>query len=240
MKKRALVVTDNTYLYESFKRIAESLARDYCDFDYRFSPKNTQFTPTAEFHALDVKTEVESILNLYNLVISLHCKQLVPAELHTRIRCINIHPGLNPHNRGWFPQVFSIINKKPLGATIHEIDSEIDHGPIIDQAVVPIHSWDTSLTAYNRVMEAELHLIERRLIDIIDGDYKTTQVTEEGNLNLKKDFDQLCRLDLKEEATVGAVIDRLRATTHGDYRNSYFIDESGQKVFVMLQIEKAN
>ncbi len=74
-----------------------------------------------------------SFFDKYILFISLHCKQIFPQRLTDNYRCINIHPGYNPYNRGWFPQVFSILNKNTAGVTIHEIDQELDHGPIIYQ-----------------------------------------------------------------------------------------------------------
>ena len=61
---------------------------------------------------------------------------------------------------------------------------------------------------------------------------------EDGTVNYKADFGALCELDRDEATTVGALLDRLRATTHGDFRNSFFIDESGNKVYVRLSLEK--
>ncbi|MCB1121739.1 MAG: dTDP-4-amino-4,6-dideoxyglucose formyltransferase [Verrucomicrobiae bacterium] len=235
---RILVLTDNQFLHESFRKIVKEWELADADFDYRFSPSNKEIRPSPDFFPLNVKTDSNQIVDTYNLVISLHCKQLFPPELVNRVRCVNVHPGYNPHNRGWYPQVFSIINKLPLGATIHEIDVELDHGPIIDQLEVPVYSWDTSLSAYERVLEAELHLLRKQLKEIVQGTYDSHQLQEEGNINFKKDFSNLCHLNLKEKTTVGGLIDRLRATSHGDFRNSYFLDENGHRVYVRVILEK--
>jgi len=174
----------------------------------------------------------------FDLVISAHCKQLFPAEMVRTVRCINIHPGLNPHNRGWFPQVFSILNGLPVGATIHEIDEQLDHGAIIAQEEVPVHAWDTSKDVYDRVQKAEISLLREHLPTILSGTYKTTLPATEGNINLKKDFNSLLRLDVNEQMTMGQAIDRLRALTHLPYRNAYFIDpKSGKKVFVSIYLQ---
>ena len=53
---------------------------------------------------LNVHKQVSNITKNYNLVMSIHCKQLFPTELVNNVRCVNVHPGLNPYNRGWFPQ----------------------------------------------------------------------------------------------------------------------------------------
>jgi methionyl-tRNA formyltransferase len=241
--KRILVLSDNLYLVEKF--IAIYLAKGFSkeQITIAFSPNGS---PLKEIQiigglipvALNVKTEFAKVIENYELVFSIHSKQIFPAELVQKVRCINVHPGLNPYNRGWFPQVFSILNKLPLGATIHEIDEELDHGKIIVQKEVPVYANDTSLTAYNRVQEAEVVLLEMYLDSIIGGEYESKPMPEKGNLNLKSDFNKLCGLDLAKTQTIGETIDLLRALTHGDYKNAWFIDEkTGNKIFVSIDLE---
>ena len=76
--RKVLVLTDNFHLYCEFRDIAKE--EEYADvaFDYRYSPKNKQIEPSHEFFPLDVKTELETIVATYDLVISLHCKQFFP------------------------------------------------------------------------------------------------------------------------------------------------------------------
>ena len=238
MHRNILVITDNLRLFNEFKKIVSGLKLKSIHFDYACSPFNQDFEAIKEFVcSVDVKTEWFSLSKTYDLIISLHCKQKFPASLVRKVKCINIHPGLNPHNRGCYPHVFSIINKLPLGATIHEIDEDIDHGAIIAQQEVPLYSWDTSLTAYDRVVEAELSLIKENLSRIVLGEYESTPMQHNGNVNLRQNFDALCKIDLSEVATFGEVIDRLRALTHSDYKNAYFIDKTGTKVFVSIDLE---
>ncbi len=235
---RVLVITDNLFIYENFKTITAELGMiDF--FSYRYSITNSafkkKFSESTDFKPIDIKKEILDSEE-YDLLISAHSKQLFPAELVRKIKCINIHPGLNPNNRGWFPQVFSILNGLPLGATIHEIDELIDHGPIIAQKEVEVYPWDTSLTAYNRVLETEIELLKGNIEKIISGDYKAVPPEREGNLNLKKDFDNLCRLNLDEVGRFEDFLNRLRALTHGEYKNAFFI-KGDKKVFVKLDLE---
>jgi methionyl-tRNA formyltransferase len=236
---RALVITDNPFLREQFQAIATSHEIGGL-FVYRSSPLDetlqSQHRQT-DCCPLNIETDWPWITGNFDLVISLHCKQIFPPQLVRAVRCINVHPGLNPYNRGWYPQVFSIINKLPLGATIHEIDEKLDHGSIIAQEQVEVFSWDTSLTAYNRVIQAELRLIRDNLVHIARGDYYPLTVREEGNLNSRADFRHLCKLDLEERDTLRTFLDRLRALTHGDCHNAYFIDKAGKKVFVRIQLD---
>jgi methionyl-tRNA formyltransferase len=236
---KTLVITDNEFLLNQFVSIAERLhLEDLTTINYMCSPSNSALIDKG-CKPVDVKQSWQTLIaNDIDLIISLHCKQLFPKGLVEAIRCINIHPGYNPYNRGWYPQVFSIINKLPLGATIHQIDAQLDHGPIIAQKRVEVTSDDTSLTAYNKILNIELDLIEEHIVQIINNEYQAITPFDEGNINLKRDFNKLLKIDLNEVARVGDVIDRLRALTHGDYNNAYFEDDDGDIVFINLRLTK--
>lgn len=234
--KRILVITDNSALKAALEEIiAESSDLKACDWTYRHSPASVGLDGGDKFKAIDVKKEIDEIVGCFDLVISLHCKQLFPERLVRTVRCINVHPGYNPHNRGWFPQVFAILNGLPHGATIHEMDALLDHGGIIARQQVRLHSWDTSLTAYEKVIKAELALLREWLPKIVSHDYKPQQMEHAGNLNLIKDFRALCPLDLQAHGTFKEFYDKLRALSHEPYWNAYFVDEKGCRVYVRLQ-----
>ena len=239
--KTLLVISDNPFLIHAFYQLTSRV--DGLTVDYSCTKSNTALlndpSLPVKITAVEVKKSYEAIAARYDLVLSLHCKQLFPAEMVSRVKCINVHPGYNPYNRGWFPQVFSILNKLPVGATIHEIDAMLDHGPIIARRQVKANSWDTSIDIYDRVQQLEVELLSEHLESILQGTYNIIKPEEEGNINLKKDFNELCRLDLSENVTMGQAIDRLRALTHGKYANAFYIDaETGSKVFVKIYLKK--
>jgi dTDP-4-amino-4,6-dideoxyglucose formyltransferase len=227
--KKTLILTDNLQACE----LALELNRLHGGIDVRQSPNGH----LAEIPRLNIRDSIPMVISTYNLILSIHCKQFFPAELVNGIRCVNIHPGLNPYNRGWFPQVFSIINGLPSGVTIHEIDEKIDHGPIITQKEYKIESWDTSDSAYEKIMAIERELLLKNFVAIRDQTYKATVPKEEGNINYKKDFENLKQIDLRQHGTYGEFINRLRALTHHNYKNAYFIDNSGTKVFITINLE---
>jgi methionyl-tRNA formyltransferase len=244
MMKNILLLTDNEELLNRFKKLIEEKKLDKSNnflFNYAYSPNNKAFIEkyqNAEWiKPLKVTEDIDFLINEYDLIVSLHCKQIFPSELVEKVKCINIHPGLNPNNRGWFPQVFSIINGLPCGATIHEIDEKLDHGPIICQKEVIIEMYDTSLTAYDKILNAEIELLNDNFENILKLEYETF-TKDEGNLNLKKDFDALCEIDINQNDTFRNHINKLRALTHGDYANAYFIDEKGNKIFLKLEMRK--
>jgi len=187
---------------------------------------------------INIKENIDYLIEKFDLIISAHCKQIFPQELIDNVKCINIHPGLNPFNRGWFPQVFSIINKLPVGATIHEMDNEVDHGPIIIQKEVPIYSYDTSETIYNRILETEQILFENVIENILHDKYEMTIPMNEGNVNWKKDFNDMCQINIKETYSGQEFIDLLRALTHGNYNNAYFYDDDGNKIYMKIILQK--
>ena len=230
------VFTDNSYIYEGFSALLPRFKEH--TFDFFYSPWNRAFSPRENFRPLRLKDQGRDFYESYDLFLSLHSKQLFPTELVENHLCINVHPGLNPFNRGWFPQVFSILNGLPCGVTIHKMDAELDHGPILWQEEVPLFASDTSKDVYDRILKKELELLENHLGDLLAGNFSLTPMPHEGNINYKADFDALCRIDRDEPATYGAVIDRLRALTHAPYENAYFIDDDGKKVYVGIILRK--
>lgn len=240
--KKILVVSDNAELMRFFQsEICRQKERISANFSYAYTVLNKEPSALVDIGAISVDMKshdfVGYAISHYQLIISLHCKQIFPHLLVSNVKCVNFHPGLNPHNRGWYPQVFSIINKNPIGATLHVMDSEIDHGGIVAQKEVCIFSEDTSLDVYRRVIEAEKEIIRDSIVDLVDGFYKVVNPSSEGNYNSIADFKRLCQLDLTHTATLGEHLDLLRALTHGKFKNAYFFDGDNRKIFVSVSLE---
>ncbi len=239
-----LVISDNAYLCSKLESILIEKINDQQKVFFSISP----FSEIAAFRdyissdilVLDLKKEekVDYIIQNYDLVLSIHCKQFFPEKLVNNVKCINIHPGYNPINRGWYPQVFSIYYDLPIGATIHEIDNELDHGPVIDREFVEKKIYDTSGALYDKILDKEIELFAKNAENILNNTYTTFSPENEGHVFLKKDFNDLCKIDLEEETTAGKFIDKLRALSHKDFKNAYFIDPvNGKKIFISLQIQ---
>lgn len=243
MTKRVLLVSDNVELVTHIFSVVASLNDDGIAVNYRYSStnKSPDALQSLGLSEIDLKDTaiIEKLIKNFDLIISAHCKQIFPEKLVQSIRCINIHPGLNPHNRGWYPQVFSLINKKPIGCTIHLMDAEIDHGEIIFQKEVSVMPTDTSLEVYNRVVAAEKALISQYFADIVFGNYQSIIPESSGNYNGIKNFNKLCHLNLDSVGTLGEHIDLLRALTHGEFKNAYYYMD-GKKVFISVAVEESH
>jgi len=85
---------------------------------------------------------------------------------------INLHMAPLPEYRGANQFSFAIIeNKKEFGASIHKIDSKIDHGDILFQKRFPIpgNCWVDDL--YKLTYTASLNLFQQTLAHIVNGNY---------------------------------------------------------------------
>ncbi len=82
-------------------------------------------------------------------------------------KIINIHPSLLPAFPGLHVQQQAIdYGVKFSGCTVHFVEEEVDSGPIILQAVVPVHDTDDADTLAERILIQE-HLIYPRAIQMI-------------------------------------------------------------------------
>lgn len=79
-------------------------------------------------------------------------------------RMLNIHPSLLPDYRGLNTHARALEDKQPQhGATVHFVTPELDGGPLILQAQVPVLANDDPETLARRVLEQE-HIIYPRVI----------------------------------------------------------------------------
>ena len=231
-------ITDNR---KWFERIDSWRKERIEDIDIYCSPTSAEpFLNEIEeglISILDVNLLSKNFKEKFDIGFSCHCKQIFPSELVESVRCFNFHPGLNPHNRGWFPQVFSILNGKPVGATLHKMDEKIDHGPIVDQRIIKITDWDTSKSVYDRVLQSEFDLFDQWIDRLLKGEFKEIGLELEGNYNSISDFKKLCAIDLDKRVSFKEAIDYLRAMTFDGYDNAYFYSSDGRKIYVSLNIK---
>jgi phosphoribosylglycinamide formyltransferase-1 len=89
---------------------------------------------------------------------------------HYHGRLLNIHPSLLPSFPGLATHQQALdAGVKFHGATVHFVTPELDHGPIVEQAVVPVRDDDTESILAARVLEQEHVIYPRAVRDIIEG-----------------------------------------------------------------------
>jgi phosphoribosylglycinamide formyltransferase 1 len=85
-------------------------------------------------------------------------------------RLINIHPSLLPAFKGLHTHGRAIAaGVKEHGATVHFVVPELDSGPIIEQASVPVLPGDTPDSLAARVLEVEHRIYPRALRRVAEG-----------------------------------------------------------------------
>ena len=84
-----------------------------------------------------------------------------------RGRLLNIHPSLLPLHKGLHTHRRVLEGGDTVhGASVHYVSTELDDGPVICQAQVPVHPGDTEDTLAARVLTRE-HVIYPMAIDLI-------------------------------------------------------------------------
>jgi phosphoribosylglycinamide formyltransferase-1 len=84
-------------------------------------------------------------------------------------RMVNVHPSLLPSFTGLHTHRRAIeAGCKVAGVTVHFVTPDLDHGPIIAQAVVPVLPDDTEATLAARVLAREYVLYPRAVRWIVD------------------------------------------------------------------------
>lgn len=86
---------------------------------------------------------------------------------HYEGRLVNIHPSLLPAFTGLKTHQRAIdMGCRFAGATVHRVTAELDHGEILEQAVVPVLPEDSAETLAARVLAQE-HAIYPRAIEAL-------------------------------------------------------------------------
>ena len=93
-----------------------------------------------------------------------------------RGRILNIHPALLPKfgGKGFYGRAVHeavlAAGEKESGPTVHIVDQEFDHGPVLAQTRVPVHPGDTADLLAARVLEREHILYAETLQKIATGE----------------------------------------------------------------------
>jgi len=88
-------------------------------------------------------------------------------------RILNVHPALLPA----FPGAHAVRDAlswgvRVTGATVHLVDGDVDHGPIVLQEPVPVHPDDDELSLHRRIQEAEHRLFPEAARMLLGGRLK--------------------------------------------------------------------
>lgn len=85
-------------------------------------------------------------------------------------RLLNIHPSLLPAFKGLKTHEQAIsAGVKVHGCTVHAVTADLDHGPILAQAIVPVLLGDTAATLAARVLLMEHQIYPMAIAAVLSG-----------------------------------------------------------------------
>jgi phosphoribosylglycinamide formyltransferase-1 len=88
-------------------------------------------------------------------------------------RILNIHPSLLPAFPGLYAQRQALeLGVRVSGATVHLVTEELDGGPIVLQAAVPVLPDDTPETLSTRILVEEHRIYPRAIQTVLDGGWR--------------------------------------------------------------------
>ena len=88
-------------------------------------------------------------------------------------RILNIHPSLLPSFPGLESQRQALeYGVKFAGCTVHFVDENLDAGPIVLQATVPVRDDDTEETLASRILKEEHRIYTEAVRIVLEGKYK--------------------------------------------------------------------
>jgi len=154
----ALVISNNPEAF-ALQRAAQA-GISHCCIDHR------QFEQRDDFERAVVAKLQESKVEL--VVLAGFMRLIGDTFLHAfPQRIINIHPALLPAFPGLHVQQKALdYGAKFSGCTVHLVDSGVDTGPIIMQAVVPVYDDDSADDLAARILVEE-HKIYPRAIQLL-------------------------------------------------------------------------
>lgn len=167
---------------------------------------------------------------LFGYILRKEILQLLPAG------CINLHPALLPFNRGANPNIWSIVEGTPAGATLHYIDEGVDTGDIIAQQAVDVEWVDTGKSLYRKLERVSVALFRQQWPALRAGRVKPLcQSSAAGTSHRLRDVERIDEIDLDRQYTARELLNILRARTFPPYLGAYF-RAGDRKVYVRVEL----
>jgi phosphoribosylglycinamide formyltransferase 1 len=137
----------------------------------------TRMIPSKGLQREDYDRQVAAVLQEYKvdlICLAGYMRLLSPYFVAAFPRMIlNIHPSLLPSFPGLEAQKQALDHGvKFAGCTVHFVDENLDAGPIIVQAVVPVQDSDDERTLSERILKEEHRIYSQAVKIILEGRYR--------------------------------------------------------------------
>lgn len=162
-------------------------------------------------------------MNECDVFISVMYEKLIHADYIASRPCFNFHPGLLPEQRGSGAYSWSIIDgARETGVTLHQIDEDIDHGPIIEARRIPVAAKDTAESLFRQAEEVMESMFRDWLPRLMSGHFAASP-QDEAYASIRY------RRELERAKDLTRFV---RAFTFAGKESAYFINSRGEKVYI--------
>ncbi|RCS58218.1 formyltransferase family protein [Parvibium lacunae] len=166
---------------------------------------------------------------------------ILPSSLvsYPQLGFINTHPSLLPHCRGKHYNFWTLVEQRPFGVTLHQIDTGVDTGAILAQQPIAYDWTDTGATLYARAQTAMIRLFQETYPQVRHA----TALTLTPQDNTQASYHQASELDAASEIKLDhpyparELLNRIRARTFPGHPGCWFTDD-GQTYEIQLTIRK--
>ena len=144
-------------------------------------------TAHADREAFDARLADEIGRHQPDLVVLAGYMRILSPAFITRFegRLLNIHPSLLPMFPGLKTHERALAEGVKIhGCTVHFVTAQLDHGPIVIQAAVPVRADDTPVTLAARVLAQEHRIYPQAIRWFAEG----RLINQRGCVNLQGDL----------------------------------------------------
>lgn len=154
---------------------------------------------------------------------------------YIKLGILNLHPAYLPYNRGWNGVSWCIIDKTPIGTTLHWIDKNIDTGNICFQEQLKIEPYYTADIIYKKLCSIEKEVFIKALPHIINKTLPSVkQENEKATSYKKKDLDNIRQIEYTENNA--NLIDKMRALTTNNINEAAYFYKNKKKYLIQVNI----
>jgi len=158
-----------------------------------------------------------------DVFVSVMYDKLIHAQYIASRPCFNFHPGVLPEYRGSGAYSWAIIDgARDAGVTLHQIDEDVDHGPVIEIRRFPVTSRDTAETLFRQAERVMEEMFREWLNALMTGTFAAVPQDEAfAGIHYRKELERA--KDLTRH---------VRAFTFAGKESAYFVNSRGEKVFI--------
>ena len=143
-------------------------------------------------HIVNLNTNINTI-NIdddFDFLISYGYRFIINKKILESIKIcsLNLHISYLPWNKGADPNFWSFAENTPRGVSIHEINENIDEGPVIYRKKISYKKNDTLSSSYNKLLTSIESLFFDKWQYLKNNKYEKKKINEKGSFHNSKDI----------------------------------------------------